>query len=101
MYPTQKDIIWKLWKRIYRTYFPDYPNIIILDKVTATGLSEILEGEISHDKITRFLSKEEYTSKELWQLVKKDVRRVEEEDGSTWYLDDTGTREHNSKEEVK
>ncbi len=51
--------------------------------MTATGLSEILEGEISHDKITRFLSKEEYTSKELWQLVKKDVRRVEEEDGST------------------
>lgn len=40
-------------------------------KTTATGLSDILDGAISHDKITRFLGKEDYKSKELWQLVKK------------------------------
>ena len=26
---------------------------------TATGLSDMLEGEVSHDRITRFLSKDE------------------------------------------
>ncbi len=34
---------------------------------TATGLSNLLDGGISHDTFTRFLSKEEYGSKELWK----------------------------------
>ena len=29
---------------------------------TATGLSEMLEGEISHDKVTRFLRHNEFNS---------------------------------------
>jgi hypothetical protein len=32
---------------------------------TVTVLSAILDGEISHDKVTRFLSEREYTSKDL------------------------------------
>lgn len=32
---------------------------------TATGLSSMVHGEVSHDKITRFLSEREYTSKDL------------------------------------
>jgi hypothetical protein len=46
-------------------------------QVTATGLSNLLGGSISHDKITRMLSGKEYSSKELWQEVKSDVRRHE------------------------
>ena len=34
---------------------------------TATGLSALLDGEISHDKVTRFLSERPYTGKDLWQ----------------------------------
>ncbi len=34
---------------------------------TATGLSAVLDGEISHDKVTGFLSERDYTSKELWK----------------------------------
>ena len=30
---------------------------------TATGLSNIMKGEVSHDEITRLLSKQEFTSK--------------------------------------
>jgi hypothetical protein len=41
---------------------------------TATGLSAVLDGEISHDKVTRFLSERDYTSKDLWQEVKSTVR---------------------------
>ena len=32
---------------------------------TATGLSAMMDNEISHDQVTRFLSKNEFTSKEL------------------------------------
>jgi hypothetical protein len=47
---------------------------------TATGLSEMVNGQVSHDQITRFLSGEEYTSKDLWHEVKTTVRKVERED---------------------
>ena len=57
----------------------------------------MLDGEISHDKITRFLGKEEYTSKELWKLVKKEVREIEEEDG-VLIFDDTVQEKQYSKE---
>ena len=55
---------------------------------TATGLSAMLEGEISHDRITRFLAEREYTSKDLWRQVKSTVRRVEDTEG-VLIFDDT------------
>ena len=55
---------------------------------TATGMSIISEGEISHDKVTRFLRTEELTSSKLWNLVKKTVKRVESKDGVI-EIDDT------------
>lgn len=55
---------------------------------TATGLSAMTDNIVSHDKITRFLSKREYTSKDLWQLVKPTVRKIESEEG-VLSLDDT------------
>ena len=47
---------------------------------TATGLSSLLDGAISHDKITRFLSEDDFTSADLWQLVKLIVRQVQSTD---------------------
>ena len=55
---------------------------------TATGLSAMVEGDVSHDQITRFLSAQEYTSKDLWQQVKRTVRSVERDDG-VLIFDDT------------
>jgi hypothetical protein len=49
---------------------------------TGTGLSALLGGSISHDRIQRFLSKEEFTSADLWHFVKPHVRAVEQEDGA-------------------
>lgn len=57
-------------------------------KATATGLSSLVNGQVSHDQITRFLSDEEYTSKDLWQEVKPMVRKVERED-AVLIFDDT------------
>ena len=47
---------------------------------TATGLSNLLEGSISHDKITRFLSSEQYSSKDFWLIAKPIVRKIESPD---------------------
>src|SRR5690242_18733532 len=47
---------------------------------TATGLSALLDGALSHDKITRFLSEEDFTSADLWHLVKPLVRQVQQQD---------------------
>jgi hypothetical protein len=55
---------------------------------TATGLSSMMQGEISHDRITRFLSGRAYTSKDLWLQVKAAVREVEDDDG-VLIFDDT------------
>jgi hypothetical protein len=55
---------------------------------TATGLSAMVNGAVSHDKITRFLSEREYTSKDLWLEVKSAVRQIESGDG-VLIFDDT------------
>ena len=56
--------------------------------VTATGLSAMLDGQVSHDRITRFLAERDYTSKDLWRQVKSTVRRVEDTEG-VLIFDDT------------
>lgn len=48
---------------------------------TATGMANLLNDAISHDKITRFLSAREFTSADLWHIVKPLVRQVERADG--------------------
>jgi len=48
----------------------------------------MLEGEISHDRVTRFLSARGYGSKELWGEVKAIVRQIERDDGCLIF-DDT------------
>lgn len=49
-------------------------------QTTATGLSNLMDGQISHDKVSRFLSKNDNGSKELWQHVKSLVRKHETAD---------------------
>lgn len=56
---------------------------------TATKLSATLDGFISHDRITRFLSSEDYGSKELWKEVKPYVRKIEQATGGALIFDDT------------
>ena len=48
----------------------------------------MLEGALSHDQITRFLSGQRFDSKTLWQLVKPMVRTIEDEAG-VLIFDDT------------
>lgn len=71
----------------YLELYTDY-LISTFGYATATGLSRMVDQQVSHDQITRFLSQEAYTSKDLWLEVKKTVRQIEQEDG-VLILDDT------------
>jgi len=48
---------------------------------TATGLSELLAGAVSHDQVTRHLSGTKKTSADLWFIVKPLVRKVQSKTG--------------------
>jgi len=50
-------------------------------QTSATGLSNLMNGEISHDQVTRFLSNEKKTSKDLWLVVKPFVKKIQSAEG--------------------
>lgn len=59
---------------------------------TATGLSVMSEGKISHDKVTRFLNTEDFLPAKLWELVKPTIREIEskqESEEGVIIVDDT------------
>ena len=57
-------------------------------QTTATGLSQLLDGQISHDAVTRFLASNPKTSADLWRVAKPLVRQVESDD-AVLVLDDS------------
>lgn len=66
-----------------KTVFDLYTDFLLssFGPATATNLSRLLDGAISHDQITRLLSGEPKRSVHLWQKVKPLVRAVESPDG--------------------
>ena len=73
-----------------RKFLDLYSDYLIssFGKVTATGLSELLDGELSHDQITSRLRQITGGSPELWYLVKPTIRKHESEEG-VLIFDDT------------
>jgi hypothetical protein len=67
---------------------------------TQTGLSRLLNGEISHDRIQRFLSKEPKTGKDLWLAVKPYVRQVQAEDGVIIVDDSISEKPHTDENDI-
>src|SRR5680860_1092487 len=57
-------------------------------QVTSTGLSSVLDGSVSHDKITRHLSGGDFGGKELWLSVKSFAKKHRTEDACVIF-DDT------------
>ena len=61
---------------------------------TATGLSRLLNGALSHDHITRWLSSDEWNSSQVWRQAKPLIRRTEAqrgaEDFAVLIVDDSG-----------
>jgi hypothetical protein len=48
---------------------------------TATGLARLVDGEVSHDQVTRFLASPPKTSADLWRIVKPMLRQIESANG--------------------
>ena len=67
---------------------------------TATGLAKILDGDLSHDKVTRFLSERMYTSKDLWLEVKPTVRKIENEEAVLIFDDTVQEKPYTDENEV-
>jgi len=67
---------------------------------TATGLSRLLDGEISHDSVTRFLSEEIKTSANLWRVAKPLVRQIERDDGVMIVDDSIEEKPHTDENEL-
>jgi hypothetical protein len=59
------------------------------DKATATGLADLLCGEVSHDKFTRFLNGKALGSHELWIYIKPEIRKHEKKVSGVLILDDS------------
>jgi hypothetical protein len=68
--------------------------------IPATGLSLLLDNAVSHDQITRFLSEADYTSRDLWALVKPTVRAVEVDDGLLIFDDTLQEKPHSDENEI-
>ena len=60
--------------------YSDY-LISSFSQTTSVGLSRLLNGEISHDKITRFLSKDLLINDDLFQIIKPFLREIENASG--------------------
>ncbi len=51
--------------------YTDY-LLTTVHQATATGLSRLVDGAISHNGITRLLTESEFSSRDLWKSTKKD-----------------------------
>jgi hypothetical protein len=60
--------------------YSDY-LISAFGQTTATGLSSLVGGDISHDQVQRALAGEPQTSADLWRIAKPHVRNIESPDG--------------------
>lgn len=67
---------------------------------TATGMSAMLNGSLSHDQITRFLSADDYTSKNLWHLVKPTLRQIESKDGVLVFDDTVEEKQYTDENDI-
>lgn len=63
--------------------FEMYTDFLIasLRLTSAVGLSEMTEGRISHDKVSRLLRNEEFSSKDLWEYVKPIINKIKSIEG--------------------
>ena len=69
--------------------YSDY-LLSVFSYTTATGLSAMTGWEVSHDKVSRFLSETDLDSRTLWRLVKPVVRQLER-----------GSEKESEKEEIR
>ena len=68
--------------------------------VTSTGLSQLLDAAVSHDRISRMLSRREFTQQDYWHAIKGIVRRVESPHGVIKVDDTIEEKPHSTENEI-
>ena len=79
--------------------YSDY-LISAFGQTTATGLSALLHGEISHDQMQRSLAGEEQTSADVWRIAKPHVRKIERADGVMIVDDSIGEKPYTDENDI-
>ena len=69
-------------------------------QTSATGLSRLLDGSITHDSVSRLLSGNEFNSKTLWQNVKRTVRKYQTDDACLIFDDVIVEKPHTDENEM-
>jgi len=67
---------------------------------TGTGLSRLLDGAISHDRVQRFLASPMKTGAEFWQVVKPYIRQIQGEDGVLIVDDSISEKPHTDENDI-
>lgn len=70
--------------------YTDY-LLVSFGQATATGMARLLP-DIGHDQVTRFLSQQELTDKDLWKIVKPHLRRVQCDEAALILDDSVGEK---------
>jgi hypothetical protein len=68
--------------------------------VTATGLSAMLDGAVSHDAIQRFLAGRRKTSSDLWQIVKPHVAVIQDKNAAVIIDDSISEKEFTDENDI-
>jgi hypothetical protein len=66
--------------------YTDY-LLVSFGPTTATGLASLVP-DLSHDQVTRFLSQQELTERDLWRIVKPHLQQIQS-DEAILILDDS------------
>jgi len=69
-------------------------------QTSSTGLSRLVDEAISHDRISRFLSGNEFNSRTLWQEVKPLVRKYQTDDACLIFDDIIVAKPHTDENEM-
>lgn len=68
-------------------------------QTSATSLSRLVDGDVSHDFISRLLSNNEFTAKTLWEHVKPLIRKYETENACLIF-DDVVEKKYTQENEI-
>lgn len=83
-------------------HFDLYTDYLIssFGPTTATGLSALLDGQLSHDQVTRLLASDPKNSADLWKIVKPLVRAVESAEATISIDDSISEKPHTDENDV-
>lgn len=83
-------------------HFDLYTDYLIssFGPTTATGLSSLLDGQLSHDQVTRLLASAPKTSADLWKIAKPLVRAVESPEATISIDDSISEKPHTDENDI-